>query len=86
MAKLTIQISDEEFNWLNILAKTQGLTKTQIVRAALHQVLEDAFVDRIPFRLPQEQYQALVDFEGKPLTAEEIEGRKRLAEVQEWEL
>ena len=86
MAKLTIRISDEELSWLNILAKTQGVTKTQIVRAALQRVFEDAFIDRIPIKLPHEPYQALLEFVGKPFSAEEIEGRKRLAKVQNWEL
>lgn len=86
MAKLTIRISDEELRWLNTLAETRGVTKARIVRAALHQVFEEAFIDRIPIKLPHEQYQALVDFVGMPLSAEEIEGRKRLAKVQKWEL
>lgn len=86
MAVLTIRIPDDEMTWLDTLAKTQGTTKTQIVRSALRPVFEDNFIDKKTILLPDDQYQALVDLVGSPLTLQEIEGRKRLEQVPDWEL
>ena len=55
------------------LGRTQGTTKTQIVLSALRSVFE-------------EQYQALVELVGSPLTPQEIEGRKKLKKVPDWNL
>lgn len=86
MAVLTIRIPDEEMSWLDVVAKTRGTTKTQIVRSALRPIFEDTFLDRKPIILPPEQYQALKDLVGTPLTQGEIEGRKRLNKIPDWEL
>ncbi|WP_293701950.1 hypothetical protein [uncultured Parasutterella sp.] len=86
MAVLTIRIPDDEMTWLDALSKTLGTTKTQIVRSALRPVFEDNFIDKKTILLPEEQYQALVDLVGSPLTLQEIEGRKRLEKVSGWEL
>lgn len=86
MALLTIRIPDNEMAWLDALAKTQGTTKTQIVRSALRSVFKDRFINRKTVLLPKDQFQALVDLAGSPLTLQEVEGRKRLEKAPEWEL
>lgn len=86
MAVLTIRIPDDEMSWLDTLAKTLRTTKTQIVRSALRPVFEDNFIDRKTILLPKDQYQALVDLVGSPMTSQETEGRKRLEKVPQWEL
>lgn len=68
MAVLKIRISDDEAAWLDALAKTQGTTKTQIVRSAMRKVFEENFLDRKTIFLPEDQFQALVDLVGSPLT------------------
>lgn len=86
MAVLKIRIPDDEMAWLDTVAKTQGTTKTQIVRSALRKVFEENFLDKKTILLPEDQYQALVDLVGSPLTRHEIEGRKRLQKVPDWDL
>ena len=86
MAELKIQIPEEEMAWLDALARTLGTTKTQIVRSALKKVFEENFLDRKTILLPEDQYQALIDLVGSPLTRQEIEGRKRLQKVPDWDV
>lgn len=56
MAVLKIRIPDEEISWLDALAKTQGTTKTRIVRSALRSVFEENFLDKKTILLPENQY------------------------------
>lgn len=86
MAVLKIRIPDGQMAWLDVLAKRQGTTKTQIVRTALITFFEENFLDRRTILLSKEQYQALVDLVGSPLTPQEIAGRKRLEKVHDWDL
>lgn len=86
MAVLKIRIPDDEMAWLEVLARTQGTTKTQIVRSALRSVFEENFLEKKTILLPEDQYQALVDLVGSPLTRQELEGRKRLEIVPDWNL
>lgn len=86
MAVLTIRIPDEEMTWLDAVAKTQGTTKTQIVRSALRPVFEDNFIDKKQIILPHDQFQALVELSGSPLSTEELEGRRRLKNLPGWDL
>ena len=60
------------------LGRTQGTTKTQIVLSALRSVFEENFLEKKSILLPEDQYQALVELVGSPLTPQEIEGRKKL--------
>lgn len=86
MAVLKIRIPDDEMAWPDALAKRQGTTKTQIVRTALRTFFEENFLDRKTILLPEDQYQALVELVGSPLTPQEIEGRKKLKKVPDWNL
>lgn len=86
MAVLKIRIPDEEMSWLDALARTQGTTKTRIVRSALRSVFEENFFSKETILLPEDQYQALVELVGSPLTPQEIEGRKRREKVPDWDL
>lgn len=86
MAMLKIRISEDEMAWLDALAKTQGATKTQIVRSALRKVFEQNFLDKKTILLLEDQYEALVDLVGSPFTLQEIEGKKRLEKVPDWDL
>lgn len=63
------------------LGRTQGTTKTQIVLSALRSVFEENFLEKKSILLPEDQYQALVELVGSPLTPQEIEGRKKLKKV-----
>ena len=63
------------------LGRTQGTTKTQIVLSALRSVFEENFLEKKTILLPEDQYQALVELVGSPLTPQEIEGRKKLKKV-----
>ena len=83
MAVLKIRIPDDEMACLEVLARTQGTTKTQIVLSALRSVFEENFLEIL---LPEDQYQALVELVGSPLTPQEIEGRKKLKKVPDWNL
>lgn len=85
MAVLKIRIPHEEISWLDALAKTQGTTKTQIVRFVLRRIFEESFLDKKMILLPEDQYQSLVDLVGTPLRQSEIEGRKRLQKVPDWD-
>lgn len=86
MAVLKIRIPDDEMAWLEVLARTQGTTKAQIIRSALRRVFEENFLDKKTILLPEDQYQALVELVGGPLTPQELEGRKRLEKVSDWNL
>ena len=86
MAMLKIRIPDDEMAWLDALSKTQGTTKTQIVRSALRTDFKANFLDRKTILLQDDRYQALVGLVGSPLTRQEIEGRKRLEKVPDWNL
>ena len=86
MAVLKIRIPEDEMEWLEVLARTQGTTKTQTVRSALRSVFEENFLEKKTILLPEDQYQALVDLVGSPLTRQELEGRKRLEIVPDWNL
>lgn len=86
MAELKIRIPDDEMAWLDALAKTQGTTKTQIVRSALRTFFEENFLEKKTIHLPGDKYQALVDLVGSPLTPQETEGRKRFEKVPDWNL
>lgn len=86
MAVLKIRIPDDEMACLDVLAITQRTTKTQIVRSVLRKVFEENLLDKKVILLPEDQYQALVDLVGNPLTPQEIEGRKRLQKVPDWNL
>lgn len=86
MAVLKIRIPDGELAWLDALARTQGTTKAEIVRSALRSVFEENFLEKKTILLPEDQYQALVDLVGTPLRQLEIEGRKRLQKVSDWNL
>lgn len=44
------------------------------------------FLDRKTILLQDDRYQALVGLIGSPLTRQEIEGRKRLEKVPDWNL
>ena len=83
MSVLKIRISDDEAAWLDALARMQG---TQIVRSALRKVFEENFLDNKTILLPKDQYQALVDLVGSPLKSLEMEDRKRLQKVPDWDL
>ncbi len=50
------------------LGRTQGTTKTQIVLSALRSVFEENFLEKKSILLPEDQYQALVELVGSPLT------------------
>lgn len=86
MALPTIRIPDEGKTRPDALDKTPGTAETQMVRPALRPVFEDSFMDRKTIVLPLSEYQALADLIGTPLTPQEIEGRKRLENVPDWEL
>ena len=86
MSVLKIRISDDEAAWLDALARMQGTTKTQIVRSALRKVFEENFLDNKTILLPKDQYQAIVDLVGSPLKSLEMEDRKRLQKVPDWDL
>jgi len=66
------------------LGRTQGTTKTQIVLSALRSVFEENFLEKKSILLPEDQYQALVELVGSPLTPQEIEGRKKLKNPPHW--
>lgn len=85
MAVLKIRIPDGELAWLDALARTQGTTKAEIVRSALRNVFEENFLEKKTILLPEDQYQALVELVGGPLTPQEIQGRKRLQKVPDWD-
>lgn len=85
MAVLKIRIPDDEMACLEVLARTQGTTKTQIVLSALR-IFEENFLEKKTILLPEDQYQALVELVGSPLTPQEIEGRKKLKKVPDWNL
>ena len=59
------------------LGRTQGTTKTQIVLSALRSVFEENFLEKKTILLPEDQYQALVELVGSPLTPQEIEGSSK---------
>lgn len=86
MAVLKIRIPDDEDAWLDVLSKTQGTTKTQIIRSALRRIFEESFLDKEMILLPEDQYQSLVDLLGSSLTPQETAGRKRLEKVPDWNL
>lgn len=86
MAVLKIRISDDDMAWLEALSRMERTTKTQIVRSALRRVFEENFLDKKTILLPEDQYQALIDVVGSPLTQQEIEGRERFEKVPEWDL
>lgn len=86
MAVLTIKIPDVEMSLLDTLAKTQRRTKTEIVRSALRPVFEENFVDKRPIVVAEDEFNAILDMLDQPLSAEEIEGRKRLEAGRMWEL
>lgn len=72
MEVLKIRIPDYEMAWLDALARTQSTTKTHIVRSALRRVFEENFLDKKTILLPEDQYQALFELVGGPLTPQEI--------------
>ena len=45
-----------------------------------------SFLEKKTILLPEDQYQALVELVGSPLTPQEIEGRKKLKKVPDWNL
>ncbi len=81
MAVLKIRIPDGEMACLEVLARTK-----QIVLSALRSVFEENFLEKKTILLPEDQYQALVELVGSPLTPQEIEGRKKLKKVPDWNL
>lgn len=86
MAVLTIKIPDVEMSLLDQLAKIQRRTKTEIVRSALRPVFDENFIDKRPLIVAEDEFNAILDMLDQPLTAEEIEGRKRLEARRMWEL
>lgn len=86
MAVLTIKLPDNEMSWLDMLAKTQRRTKTEIVRSALRQVFEENFIDRQPIIVSEGEFNAIIDMLDQPMSIEEIEGRKRLEAARMWKL
>ena len=52
VAELKIRIPEDEMAWLDVLAKTQGTTKTRIVRSALRKVFEENFLNKKTIHLP----------------------------------
>lgn len=52
----------------------------------LRSVFEENFLEKKTILLPEDQYQALVELVGSPLTPQEIEGRKKLKKVPDWNL
>lgn len=86
MAVLTIKIPDLEMAMLDAMVKTQRRTKTKIVRSALRPVFEENFVDKRPLTIAEDEFNAILDMLEQPISAEEIEGRKRLEARRLWEL
>lgn len=86
MAVLTIKLPDNEMFWLDMLAKTQRRTKTEIVRSALRSVFEENFIDRQPIIVSEGEFNAIIDMLDQPMSIEEIEGRKRLEAARMWKL
>ena len=86
MAVLTIKLPDSEMSWLDMLAKTQRRTKTEIVRSALRPVFEENFIDRQPIIVSEGEFNAIIDMLDQPMSIEEIEGRKRLEAARMWKL
>lgn len=86
MAVLTIKIPDLEMAMLDAMVKTQRRTKTEIVRSVLRPVFEENFVDKRPLTIAEDEFNAILDMLEQPISAEEIEGRKRLEARRLWEL
>lgn len=86
MAELTINIPDEEIMYLKSLAKVQNTTETEIIREALKRFFKENFIDNQTIILSKKQYLALAELIDKSLSENEIEGRKRLEKVSDWEL
>ena len=86
MAVLKIRIPDDELACLEVLAERKARAKRQIVLSALRSVFEENFLEKKTILLPEDQYQALVELVGSPLTPQEIEGRKKLKKVPDWNL
>ena len=86
MAVLTIKLPDNEMSWLDMLAKTQRRTKTEIVRSALRPVFEENFIDRQPIIVSEGEFNAIIDMLDQPMSIEESEGRTRLEAARMWKL
>ncbi len=86
MAVLTVEIPDEEMSWLESLAKIQKKTKAEIVRSALRRVFDENFIDRRPILVCEEEFDAIVAMIDRPLTQEQIEGRRRPEAHRMWKL
>lgn len=85
MAVLKIRIPDDELACLEVLAERKERPKHRSFYP-LRSVFEENFLEKKTILLPEDQYQALVELVGSPLTPQEIEGRKKLKKVPDWNL
>lgn len=84
MAVLKIRIPDDEMACLEVLAERKARPKHRSFYP--RSVFEENFLEKKSILLPEDQYQALVELVGSPLTPQEIEGRKKLKKVPDWNL